>query len=228
MTNNQTLVQHDWLKRWAFLGLSLLINSIGHALTVVMNLGSAVWTASAVNLYHLWPLSLQATLFTCGVVVVIMNAILIHQIIWRRIIGNLLFTLPFSVLIQWFTGLIQRTGITALPLGIRIIIDVFGVLCVALATSIYQRANLILHPNDDFMQIIRFRYLKGNATIAQMVHYIPPVIIMVITFLISGQLWAVNVGTAICLFFQGTFIGYFDKHVFLNLKHYGLDTIQRD
>lgn len=157
-----------------------------------------------------------------------MNAILIHQIIWRRIIGNLLFTLPFSVLIQWFTGLIQRTGITALPLGIRIIIDVFGVLCVALATSIYQRANLILHLNDDFMQIIRFRYLKGNATIAQMVHYIPPVIIMGITFLISGQLWAVNVGTAICLFFQGTFIGYFDKHVFLNLKHYGLDTIQRD
>lgn len=66
MTNNQTLVQHDWLKRWAFLGLSLLINSVGHALTVVMNLGSAVWTASAVNLYHLWPLSLQATLFTCG------------------------------------------------------------------------------------------------------------------------------------------------------------------
>ncbi len=57
---------HDWLKRWLFLGLSLLINSIGHALTVVMNLGSAVWTASAVNLYHLWPLSLRATLFTCG------------------------------------------------------------------------------------------------------------------------------------------------------------------
>ncbi|POD89111.1 hypothetical protein S101258_00172 [Lactiplantibacillus plantarum subsp. plantarum] len=59
-----------------------------------------------------------------------MNAILIHQIIWRRIIGNLLFTLPFSVLIQWFTGLIQRTGITALPLGIRIIIE-SSVFCVS-------------------------------------------------------------------------------------------------
>jgi len=228
VTNNLMIVGHDWLKRWAFLGLSLLINAIGHALTVVMNLGSAVWTASAVNLYHLWPLSLRATLFICGVAVVIMNTLLIHKLVWRRIIGNLLFTLPFSFLIQWFTELIQRTGITELALGLRIVIDVFGVLCVALATSIYQRANLILHPNDDFMQIIRFRYLHGNATIAQMVHYIPPVIIMVITFLLSGQLWAVNVGTVICLFFQGTFIGYFDKHVFLNLKHYGLDTIQRD
>ncbi len=219
---------HDWLKRWAFLGLSLLINSIGHALTVVMNLGSAVWTASAVNLYHLWPLSLRVTLFTCGVIVVIINAILIHRIIWHRVLGNLLFTLPFSFLIQWFTSLIQQSGITGLPLELRVVIDVFGILCVALATSIYQRANLILHPNDDFMQIIRFRYVHGSATVAQMIHYIPPVIVMAITFVISGQLWAVNVGTIICLFFQGTFIGFFDKHVFLNLKHYGLDTIQRD
>lgn len=62
MTNNQTLVQHDWLKRWAFLGLSLLINSVGHALTVVMNLGSAVWTASAVNLYHLMATELTSNL----------------------------------------------------------------------------------------------------------------------------------------------------------------------
>lgn len=225
---SQELVQHDWLKRWAYLGLSLLINAIGHALTIVMNLGSAVWTASAVNLYHLWPFSLRVTLFGCGVAVVVMNTVLICKVIWQRIIGNLLFTFPFSFLIQWFTQLIQKTGINALPLPVRVGLDVIGILCVALATSIYQRSNLILHPNDDFMQIIRFRYVHGNATIAQMIHYIPPVIIMTITFLVSGQLWAVNIGTIICLFFQGTFIGFFDQHVFLNLKHYGLSQIQRE
>lgn len=212
----------DWLKRWAYLGLSLLINATGHALTVVMNLGSAVWTASAVNLYHLWPLDLRTTLFSCGVVVVIMNTVLIRQVNWSRIIGNLLFTLPFSFLIQWFTALIQRTRIEMLSLGWRILIDILGILCVALATSIYQRANLILHPNDDFMQIVRFRYVHGSATIAQMVHYIPPVIIMVGTYLVSGRLWAVNIGTLICLFFQGTFIGFFDRYAFRNLKHYGI------
>ncbi|AVK64024.1 hypothetical protein C5Z26_07830 [Lactobacillus sp. CBA3606] len=225
--NTQVKVGHDWVKRWFFLGLSLLINSIGHALTIVMNLGSAVWTASAVNLYHLWPFSLSVTLFSCGVVVVLLNTILIRQIIWSRIIGNLLFTVPFSYLIQLFTQEIQKTGIRELPVNTRVIIDVLGILCVALATSMYQRANLILHPNDDFMQIIRFRYLHGNATIAQIVHYIPPVIIMVITYLISGQLWAVNIGTIICLFFQGTFIGFFDRTVFINLKHYGLKTIKK-
>lgn len=140
---------------------------------------------------------------------------------------NLLFTFPFSFLIQLFTQVIGRSDINSFPLVIRVIIDIFGILCVALATSLYQRANLVLHPNDDFMQIIRFRYVHGNATIAQMIHYIPPVIIMTLTFLMSGQLWAVNIGTVICLFFQGTFIGFFDKHAFRNLKHYGLAMVQK-
>ncbi|MGX7021801.1 YczE/YyaS/YitT family protein [Pediococcus ethanolidurans] len=214
------------MKRWFYLGLSLLINATGHSLTIVTNLGSAVWTASAVNLYHLWPLSLRATLFLCGVIVVLMNALLIRKFIWKRIVGNLLFTFPFSFLIQLFTQLISKSRINSLPLVLRVIIDIFGILCVALATSIYQRANIVLHPNDDFMQIIRFRYVHGNATIAQMIHYIPPVLIMVTTFLTSGQLWAVNVGTLICLFFQGTFIGFFDKHVFKGLKHYDLNIIK--
>lgn len=107
----------------------------------------------------------------------------------------------------------------------RIAIDIFGILCVALATSIYQRANIVLHPNDDFMQILRFRYLKGNATIAQMVHYIPPVLIMLVTFLTAKQLYAVNIGTLICLFFQGTFIGFFDQHMFKGLRHYGISNL---
>ncbi|KRN66980.1 sugar specific permease [Pediococcus cellicola] len=226
LERNTTLENNDWGKRWSFLGLSLLINATGHSITIVMNLGSAVWTASAVNLYHMWPLSLRATLFLCGVVVVLMNALLIQQFNWKRIIGNLLFTFPFSYLIQLFTQVISKTGINQLPLSVRIITDVFGILCVALATSIYQRANIILHPNDDFMQIIRFKYMNGNATLAQMIHYIPPVIIMLITFVMTKHLWAVNIGTLICLFFQGTFIGFFDKHVFLNLKHYGLHVIK--
>lgn len=212
----------DLVKRWGYLALSLLINATGHSLTIATNLGSAVWTASAVNLYHLWPLSLRATLFLCGVLVALANMILVQKISWRRFFGNLLFITPFSYLIQLFTQAILYLGINQLPLSVRVIIDIFGILCVALATSIYQRANIVLHPNDDFMQILRFRYLKGNATIAQMVHYIPPVLIIVLTFLVSDRLFAVNIGTLICLFFQGSFIGFFDQHTFRRLKHYGI------
>lgn len=216
---------HDLGKRWGYLGLSLLINATGHSLTIATNLGSAVWTASAVNLYHIWPLSLRTTLFICGVLVAIANMILTRQLSWHRFCGNLLFITPFSYLIQLFTQIIIHLGINQLPLLVRIAIDIFGILCVALATSIYQRANIVLHPNDDFMQILRFRYLKGNATIAQIVHYIPPVLIMLVTFLTAKQLYAVNIGTLICLFFQGTFIGFFDQHMFKGLRHYGISNL---
>ncbi|MFD1319039.1 YczE/YyaS/YitT family protein [Loigolactobacillus zhaoyuanensis] len=199
-----------------------MINATGHSLTIATNLGSAVWTASAVNLYHLWPLSLRVTLFLCGVLVALANMALTRKLSWRRFLGNLLFITPFSYLIQLFTQIILHLGINQLPLVVRVITDIFGILCVALATSIYQRANIVLHPNDDFMQILRFRYLKGNATIAQMVHYIPPVLIMLGTFLFTGRLFAVNIGTLICLFFQGSFIGFFDQHAFKHLKHYGI------
>lgn len=227
MSNIDERRSNDLMMRWGYLGLSLLINATGHSLTIATNLGSAVWTASAVNLYHLWPLSLRLTLFICGVLVALANMVLTRKLSWRRFLGNLLFITPFSYLIQLFTQAIVYLGINQLPLGLRVVVDIFGILCVALATSIYQRANIVLHPNDDFMQILRFRYLKGSATIAQMVHYIPPVLIMLITFLVSGHLFAVNIGTVVCLFFQGTFIGFFDGHTFKRLKHYGISGLSR-
>nr|SFZ88724.1 sugar specific permease (putative) [Loigolactobacillus rennini] len=225
--NISATLKQDYTKRWCYLGLSLLINATGHALTIATNLGSAVWTASAVNLYHLWPLSLRLTLFLCGVLVALANAVMIHRLDWIRFAGNLLFITPFSYLIQLFTQLIIYLGINNLALIFRIIIDIGGILCVALATSIYQRANIVLHPNNDFMQILRYRYFKGNATIAQMAHYIPPMLIMVVTYCLSGKIFAVNIGTLICLLFQGSFIGYFDLHTFKGLKHYDLAKLLR-
>lgn len=225
--NIGTTPKQDYAKRWCYLGLSLLINATGHVFTIATNLGSAVWTASAVNLYHLWPLSLRLTLFLCGALVALINAMLIHHLDWIQLAGNLLFITPFSYLIQLFTQMIIHLGINDLTLIIRIFIDIGGILCVALATSIYQRANLILHPNDDFMQILRYRYFKGNATIAQMAHYIPPIIMMLVTYCLSGKIFAVNIGTLICLLFQGSFIGYFDVHTFKSLKHYNLVKLLR-
>ncbi|KRN27579.1 putative sugar specific permease (putative) [Lactobacillus selangorensis] len=208
------------LQRWLYWVLALLINATGHALTIAANLGSAVWTASAVNIYHLWPLSLRMTLFLCGFVVALVNAALIHHFSWWHFIGNLGFVIPFSILIQFFVEKLAIFKIGSWPLILQISVDIIGVMMVALATSIYQRVNLILHPNDDLMQILRYRYLHGSAARAQMVHYVPPLMIMLVTFVWTHHLWAVNIGTLFCLLFQGSLIGFFDTHIFRKLKHY--------
>ena len=139
-----------------FFGLSILLNAAANALTVATNLGSAIWTASAVNLSSLSHISLGTILAIYGVVVIILNTILLKEIVWRRIIGNLLFVLPFSYLVQFFTGIFRQMGVPALSVGWRIGLDLGGVVLIAIAISIYQRVNLILHPNDDLSYILRF------------------------------------------------------------------------
>lgn len=87
------------------------------------------------------------------------------------------------------------------------------------AISIYQRANLVMHPNDDTTNILRFLYLHNHVAVAQLVNFIPPIVIMVVTFLISGHLYAINIGTLFALLANGPLIGFFDRHVWHGLTH---------
>nr|WP_290443495.1 hypothetical protein [Sporolactobacillus kofuensis] len=199
--------------------ISILFNTLGNALTVSLNLGSALWTASAVNFTALTSISLSWTLFASGSLLIIANALIIKKVDWRRIAGNVIFMVPFSYLIGIMSTYLVMIGIHTLPLFIRVILDITGICFIALAISIYQRVNLMLHPCDEFMQIIRFKYFKGNATVAQLVTFSPPVVIIIVCWIDAHQLYAINVGTIFALLFQGTLVGIFDKYIFPSLKH---------
>lgn len=199
--------------------ISIIINSLGNALTVSLNLGSALWTASAVNLAHLFSMNLGNILLLEGVAVVLANALLLRQFDWHRVLGNFLFMIPFSYLVSGIAHLMLKSGIQHLPLIPAVFLDIFGVMLIGCGISIYQRINLILHPNDDLMQIIRFKFFHGNAVWASLTAFIPPISIIVICVAIQHQIWAVNIGTIVALIFQGTFIGTSDKLVFKKLKH---------
>ncbi|BBN97687.1 YczE/YyaS/YitT family protein [Sporolactobacillus terrae] len=203
--------------------LSILFNSLGNALTVALNLGSALWTASAVNFTFITGIPLAVVLFASGVAVIIANAVIIGKLDWRRIMGNVIFMVPFSYLIGIISDYLIMWGINDLPLIVRVVMDCFGVCLISLAISIYQRVNLMLHPVDDLMQIIRFKYFKGSATIAQLVTFMPPILITVICWIIGQHLLAINIGTIFALLFQGSLVGVFDKIVFPSLKHQHLD-----
>lgn len=87
----------------------------------------------------------------------------------------------------------------------------------------YQRVNWMLHPADDLMQIVRFKFFDGNSTKAMFAVYLPAIIIVAITFLISHQIVAINIGTIFGLLFQGPMIGICDRICFKRLKHHNLD-----
>ncbi|WP_338214866.1 hypothetical protein [Lacticaseibacillus salsurivasis] len=198
---------------------SILLNGFGNGLTVAMNLGSALWTASAVNLAHALHLTLLTVLLAEGVAVVLFNALVLRCLEWRRIAGNFIFMIPFSFLVSWFARLIGMTPLVALPLIWRVALDLFGIVCTGVAVSIYQRLNVMLHPNDDLMQILRFHFLHGNAALAQPVSYIPPITLILICVLATRQAYALNIGTLFSLVAQGAIVGLADRFVFPQLKH---------
>ena len=221
----------------AYFALSIVINSMGNVLTLVTSshihphfLGSAYWTAAENNLglavlgkdNHL---ALFCAFMILGMLTSVLNAILMKKWDWKRIGGNFIFMLPFSIFIQWFSNIFNQIMPDAysLPMVILyVLINFFGVALIGTAISIYQRVNLVLHPADDLFQILRFRYCKGNATVSMWMSYIPPTIFALIAMPKMG-LANFGLGTIFALLFQGAITGWADKHIFGKLTHQALD-----
>jgi len=102
-------------------------------------------------------------------------------------------------------------------------LNFLGVAFIAVAISIYQRVNLVLHPADDLMQILRFRYFKGQAAKAMWASYIPPTIMAIIALVITRQFTNFGLGTVFAFLAQGGITGIADKVIFPNLKHQAVD-----
>lgn len=210
----------DFGQRMRFLGFSIFLNSAANALTISTNLGSAVWTGSSVNLASWIHVPLGTTMFIYGIVITIMNQLFLGRFDRRRFVSNILYIIPFSYLVEWIGYFWNWLGVGQLGLPARIIIDIIGLTGVAFAVSIYQRCNIIMHPNDDLSYIIRFRFLHGSSIIAQWASYLPPVTIIVLSYLATGQLHAIGFGTIWALVTQGAVMGWADVHVFPRLKHH--------
>lgn len=228
-----------------FFVLSLVINSAGNVITLVTSskihpsyLGSAYWTAAEANFATAIHWNLFWTFLIIGILTTVLNAILIGKWEWGRALGNLIFMVPFSFLIQVFEDFFMGKypslfkgfpdANSAGMVIFYILLNFFGVAMIATAISIYQRVNLVLHPADDLMQVLRFKYFKGNANVAMWVSYIPPTILAIIAFLVTRQFTNFGLGTIFALLFQGGITGIADKVIFPRLKHQAVDVGSAD
>jgi len=230
-------------KAIAYFALSLVINSAGNVLTLVTSakihpsfLGAAYWSAAEANLGTAFHWNLFWAFLIMGFLTAVLNTILIHHWDWKRIAGNMVFMVPFSALIQvfedffdgkypaLFSGLpeARSLGMVILYVGLNFL----GVAFIAVAISIYQRVNLVLHPADDLMQILRFRYFKGNAAKAMWASYIPPTIMAIVALVITRTFTNFGLGTIFAFLAQGGITGIADKVIFPRLKHQAVDVGQ--
>ncbi len=199
--------------------IGLVLNALGNGLTVATNVGTSPWTASEVNIANLVHTSVGLPMFAVGVLVAVANQLLIRQWDKWRFFGEVGFIACFSYFVDVSVALFTRLGVPGLPFLVRTILCFAGIATFCCAISIYQRANLIMHPNDDTTNILRFLYCHNRVVVAQLLNFVPPIVIMAITFLISGHLYAINIGTLFALIANGPLIGFFDRHVWHGLTH---------
>jgi len=212
--------QGNFKKRLGYLTFAIVLDAFANSLMINSNMGSAVWTASAVNISHLLHSTYGTTLFVYAVIVTVVNQFLLGKFDGHIFLSNLLFSLPFSYLVGFFSMILDPFQLNALPIVLRLSVDVLGLIGVSVGTSIYQRCNLIQHPNDELAYLLRFKYLHGSAGWGQLFSYTPPVIIMIICYFTTGHILSVGIGTVLAMFFQGIVIGYSDKIVLPSLKHH--------
>ncbi|AKP03342.1 DUF6198 family protein [Companilactobacillus pabuli] len=206
--------------RLGYLIFAIVLDAFSNAVMIDSNMGSAVWMSSAVNISSFLHSPYGTTLFVYAVIVTIANQILLRKFDSHIFISNLLFSFPFSYLVGIFSNVLNPLNMSQLPFIIRLLINILGLIGVSIGTSIYQRCNLIQHPNDELAYLLRFKYLHGSAGWGQLLSYTPPVVIMIICFVLTGNILSVGIGTILAMFFQGVIIGISDKIVVPSLKHH--------
>lgn len=206
--------------RLGYLIFAIVLDAFSNAVMIDSNMGSAVWMSSAVNISSFLHSPYGTTLFVYAVIVTIANQILLRKFDSHIFISNLLFSFPFSYLVGIFSNVLNPLNMSQLPFIIRLLINILGLIGVSIGTSIYQRCNLIQHPNDKLAYLLRFKYLHGSAGWGQLLSYTPPVVIMIICFVLTGNILSVGIGTILAMFFQGVIIGISDKIVVPSLKHH--------
>ncbi|WP_439425770.1 hypothetical protein ACKP2L_02275 [Oenococcus alcoholitolerans] len=207
------------LARFSALIFGLLLNAFGNSLTIVSGFGAGVWTATAINLNHIVDLSVGNIIFIFGIFSIIVNQILIKRIEFIRAVNELIFILFFSRFIDLFTNILIYFKAEELPWYIRIFLSIMGVTFFCISISVYQRANLVMHPNDDTTNLLRFMYLKGSAIWSQLIDFIPPILLTIICVLIDKKIYGYNVGTIYSIVFNGVLIDWSDRKIFPALVH---------
>lgn len=197
-----------------FFLLGLVLVAFGNALSIISTAGNGLWTAAALGLAQWSGAGISLILTTIGLIVIGINLLLSEHCSWLTAGGELLFVLLFSQLIYFFVKMLSKNLMVPTNLWLRILLAIVGIIVVCLGTSFYQRANLWMYPTDSFTTLLTRRFFHHHFTWAQLVAFVPPVILIGATAFHLHTVVGVQAGTLFSLACNGPLISYFNKRVF--------------
>ena len=163
------------MRRYVFLALAIVLNSIGHSMTIVTNLGSMPWPASIVNIMHMMGWNMTEAMFTEGVFVIGLNILLVGEFVPKEFGWELTFLVPYSIFMQLFANLWRFWGIDTMNIFLRFGFDLLGLVIALAGYALYQQCDCCFQPHDKLTV-----YLKRRASLkfTKYFNIILPVIII--------------------------------------------------
>lgn len=198
------------MRRYWYLTLAIILNSIGHSMTIVTNLGSMPWPASIVNIMHLMGWNMTETIFTEGLLVIGLNILLVGAFISSEFFQELTFLLPYSILMQLFADLWRLLGIDTMIIPFRFGLDLLGLVVAFAGYALYQQCDCCFHPHD---RLTVFLKRRANPTFTKYFNLLLPIIIISLCALQNQAIYAFNIGTLIGLFGQSRIVGFWQEHL---------------
>lgn len=194
------------MRRWCVIALAIILNSIGHSMTIVTNMGSMPWPASIVNIMHTLHWMMVETIFTEGLVVIVLNLIWTSGWSWRYLAKQLGFLTPYSILMQCFADCWRWLGVDRLSIYLRIVLDFGGLLTAFVGFAIYQNVGF-RHPHDELSITLKHHF---NVRFMQSFNMLLPILIVILCASHNHAVFAVNIGTVVGMMTQGWVVNLCD------------------
>ena len=205
---NKIELRDDFLKKtYLFIFLGIAINAAGNSLTIVTNLGSLLWPASIVNIMHAMHWSMAMSIFTEGMVVSLLTILLEKHPTWHQWIDELIFLVPYSLLMQLFATGYRAAGIDQLPFVPRLIFDLIGFIISFAGLVMYSDCAWCFYPHDVLSSCLKH---KWNPKFMKIFNLVIPLLIILLLFFKNHTIYALHVGTVIALLFQHGISEFFD------------------
>ncbi|WP_413627962.1 hypothetical protein R4B61_01885 [Fructilactobacillus vespulae] len=203
--------------RFLFFLIGLFLVSLGNSLSIISLAGNGLWTAASIQISQLGDFSIKAVLIFIGIAAIILNTIL-TKFNWIKILGELVFVFFFGNLINFFIDKFQIITQFTNTYPARITLAIIGIIIVCIGTSFYQRANLWMYPTDHLTAIVYHRFFPKNIKKAQLVVFMIPIAIILITALPLKSMQGIQVGTVFSLLMNGKIIQLSNNYLFPVLK----------
>lgn len=203
-------------KKLSFLFLSIFLNTLGGALTVIANIGVSPWSAAGINMEFYFSISLGTALLISSLILQIIVIVVEKTTSIKRIMFDFLYMFFYSYGVDAWLYAFKGLDIGAVI--INYFMFFFGMVLVAIAISIYVKLDIVLHPIDLFYKMLRDRVFNGNIVKSQFINYGIPIFLAILFGLLNHHIVALSIGTVVYFILFGKILEIIDNRIDLKLK----------